>query len=232
MTRARFEDLYDLHALGALDPPDREAFEAHLASGCPECREGLARALATAAALALAAPPAEPPSALRDRLLQRVRAEGPAARPSPGRRASRFLPLALAASLAALAILGVTRLLKLETPGSRLVALRSDPTTPRATIKRGEEQVGTAFFDREGRGILVVAKGLGPPEPGKTFVLWVLPKAGAPRNVGAMRLQPREEVDAIVREPGPFGEIAGVAVSEEADPSTGAPTKVVAAGVF
>ena len=37
------EELLSLYALGALDGDDLRAIEAHLETGCPECRADLAR---------------------------------------------------------------------------------------------------------------------------------------------------------------------------------------------
>ena len=235
MSRSRFEELYALHALESLEASERESFEAHLATGCPECREGLAQARAVLPALALSVPPEEPPASLRERILLRARREST---PPSVRRASpvrRLLPLSLAASLAALAILGLAhlRVRDAERERARLVALLADPSAPRAIVKREESPVATAVFDRDRREILLFARDLGAPPAGKTFVLWLLPKdAGAPRNVGSLPAIASGMADAVIREPGPIDGIAGVAVSEEIDPGTPAPTKVVGVGLF
>lgn len=66
-----------LYALGALTPEEARAFEADVAS-VPACRQALADARAVIDDLAYAAPPHEPPAGLRDRVLSRIAAEGPA----------------------------------------------------------------------------------------------------------------------------------------------------------
>jgi hypothetical protein len=58
----------ELYALGALDPAELQAAEAHLA-GCGECRARAADAESVAAALASALPAYQPSAALRRRLL-------------------------------------------------------------------------------------------------------------------------------------------------------------------
>jgi len=58
-----------LYALGALDEPDCQLFESHLAS-CEACRDDLESLTAVAAALAFAIAQAPPPVALRARILE------------------------------------------------------------------------------------------------------------------------------------------------------------------
>ncbi|MFZ3218012.1 MAG: anti-sigma factor [Candidatus Acidiferrales bacterium] len=73
----RPEDL-DLYALGALDPSERQAVEAHVAA-CTECAAQLAEARGRMALLALAAPRVEPSPGVKERLLRQIvaTAEGP-----------------------------------------------------------------------------------------------------------------------------------------------------------
>lgn len=198
----------------------------------------------------LAVPPIEPPPGARDRLLRRVRDEGvadvepralrtPAARrgapapAAPSRRMEKLAPLALATALAAMLFLGVglsRARLEAEERG-RLVALLADPRTPRLALKSGEAAVASAVYDAERREALVFAEALGPPPPGRTRVLWILPKGGgAPRNAGALAPDASRGGAHVLRDAPAFAEIAGLAVSEETDPAAAAPTKVVAAG--
>jgi anti-sigma factor ChrR (cupin superfamily) len=60
-----------LYALGALDTPEREAFEGELRLK-PELREFVQSLQRSAGLLAMAFPSVEPPRALRDRVLQRI----------------------------------------------------------------------------------------------------------------------------------------------------------------
>ncbi|MGB7134850.1 MAG: anti-sigma factor [Acidobacteriaceae bacterium] len=100
----------DLYALGALEGEEKQAFEAHVRT-CAACAQELAAARQRVALLALAAPPAAPRPAVKERLMQRVRAErGPQA-VSPGiarpvrRRSFSFLIPALAACAVFFAVL-------------------------------------------------------------------------------------------------------------------------------
>jgi hypothetical protein len=78
------------------------------------------------------------------------------------------------------------------------------------------------WFDSEDRTIRVVADGLGPAPAGKHHVFWYLPKSGAaPQNMG-------EVVNGRLVLPNGVSpaDLNAVAVSEETDPKTKAPTIV------
>ncbi|MER5355417.1 zf-HC2 domain-containing protein [Kitasatospora sp. NPDC002551] len=92
------------YVLGVLDPAERAAFDAHLATGCPRCAAELAELRPVGALLgeyAAAAGPADPvprpDPALLDRLVAQVRAS---------RRRGRVRRLVLVAAAAALTIAG------------------------------------------------------------------------------------------------------------------------------
>jgi len=69
----KFEEDFDLYALGALDGEERTALEGHLA-GCAECRAKVEDARSRMAMLALSAPEVLPPEGVRERILDRFRA--------------------------------------------------------------------------------------------------------------------------------------------------------------
>ena len=71
----QFRELLEAYALGTLDPEERSALEAHLATGCPDCSKGLEEARWLVSQLAYAAPEAAPSDILKGRLMQTVRAE-------------------------------------------------------------------------------------------------------------------------------------------------------------
>jgi anti-sigma-K factor RskA len=99
VTCGEFQDLAAAYVLGALDPEERTACEAHLRRAEPHegCEEALHRARATAAALASALPPAAP----GPEVWQAIEARAGLA----PRRASRLAwPAALSAAAAALLI--------------------------------------------------------------------------------------------------------------------------------
>src|ERR1700731_3500124 len=99
--------MYEAYALGALDPPERAALEAHLATGCAECAKAVAEARWLVSQLAHLAPEAAPPDMLKGRLMQAVRSEAKSWSPvsigatttAPG------IPYWLSAGIAALLLL-------------------------------------------------------------------------------------------------------------------------------
>src|SRR5262249_24055045 len=79
-----FRELVEGYALGALDPEERTAFEAHLARGCAACTRALEESRWLVSQLAYLAPEAEPSGLLRGRLVETVRFEATRARvPAP-----------------------------------------------------------------------------------------------------------------------------------------------------
>jgi anti-sigma-K factor RskA len=74
----QFRELLEPYALGALDPEERAALEAHLATGCGECAKAVEEARWLVSQLAYAAPEAAPSDMLKGRLMQTVRAEAKA----------------------------------------------------------------------------------------------------------------------------------------------------------
>jgi anti-sigma-K factor RskA len=67
--------MYEAYALGALDPPERAAVEAHLGTGCAECARAVAEARWLVSQLAYLAPETSSSDMLKGRLLQTVRSE-------------------------------------------------------------------------------------------------------------------------------------------------------------
>jgi anti-sigma-K factor RskA len=74
-THEPFAEWAALAAVGALDGEERTGFDAHLASGCPECDQSVEALSETTAALAWTLPDVHPPPRLRQRVMARVAAE-------------------------------------------------------------------------------------------------------------------------------------------------------------
>jgi anti-sigma-K factor RskA len=91
------------YALGALEPGERAAFEAHLA-GCAECAAEVREMSRAAAGLPHAVPQVSPPPSLRARILGEIAATPPVAPPAVVRHDRRGLPPWL--SVAAMLVLG------------------------------------------------------------------------------------------------------------------------------
>lgn len=104
----QFRDAIEAYALGALDPEERAAFEAHLATGCSDCAKAVEEARWLVSQLAYSAPDAAPSDMLKGRLLKTVRAEAPAGPPAQrGPSRSGVIPVWIWAAVAALLVFSV-----------------------------------------------------------------------------------------------------------------------------
>ena len=104
----QFREMYEAYALGALDPSERAALEAHLATGCAECAKAVAEARWLVAQLAYLAPEASTADTLKGRLMQTVRSEAKSSVPfSTGSKTTPAsgIPYWLSAGIAALLLL-------------------------------------------------------------------------------------------------------------------------------
>ena len=179
-------ELTAAYALDALDEREELEYEAHLAR-CPRCREELASFTETATSLAYGVEFPAPPPALRDRILERARAERPNV--VPLRPAWRSWTAAAAAVAACAAIgLGIwaatlSRSLDRERSAKEqqagVVSILSDPAARRFALSGSH---GTLVVSRTGAGALLVSN-LRPAPSGKTYEAWVI-QGKTPRRAG------------------------------------------------
>ena len=103
----QFRERYEAYALGALDPPERAALEAHLATGCAECAKAVAEARWLVSQLAYLAPEASTSEMLKSRLMQTVRSEARTSSPvaTAATTTPTGIPYWLSAGIAALLLL-------------------------------------------------------------------------------------------------------------------------------
>jgi anti-sigma-K factor RskA len=169
-----------VYIVGAIDPAERSAVDAHL-SHCPDCREELA-GLAGLPALLGRVPAAdvermllsddvleEPPAELLDSLLRRVAAR---------RRARRWRFAATAAAAAVIAVGG-------GIAGGSVISHQGHPTpVPSSSLVRGSNHgVNLAvYYDSAPSGTTMQVQVTGV-RPGTTCVFWVITQAG--RHVAA-----------------------------------------------
>lgn len=217
MTREEARELLAAYALGALDPEERQAVEAHLQAS-EDLRRELAGFLETAAALGEAVPRVEPPPELRRSVL------AVAARPDRRAREGWKPVLALAAGLV-LVLAGLLVRAEQERQALRarldqqeaLLALLASPGARVAELRgpvRGE--VRFVYDPSRGMGALVVHD-LQDPGAGFVYQLWLIRGTQAD-NGGVFRPEPgrtvvlpvradigRYEVVAVTVERGPHG---------------------------
>jgi len=196
------EDLHELSALYALDAlvgDDRARFEAHL-DECARCREELAGLKETGAALAFAVEGPLPPPALRERILESVRAEPQNVVPLRPRRSfavSIAAAAAVAASAAAVA-LGVwaATLHHSLSHDREALSVLGDPAARHIPVSGAKGQL---VVTPSGRAAL--ALDLPEPASGKTYEAWVIdpqPHRAAVFNGGTTVLQQRVQPGSVV----------------------------------
>jgi anti-sigma factor RsiW len=177
-------DLTAAYALDALDADDRREYEAHLAR-CERCRAELASLSEAATSLAYGVETPAPPPQLRERILERARAERSNVVPLRPRWA---LPAAAAAvvSLAAVAALAVwisslsskvDRLQARSAKQEQVAAILSAPGARRIQAGGAVQLVVTP----DGQAALVL-RGLAPRRQG-VYEAWVA-AAAAPEPAG------------------------------------------------
>jgi anti-sigma-K factor RskA len=119
MTCERLAPFYEKFALGVLEGKERAELEAHLASACPKCKAGVAKARWTVVQLTLAAPDAQIQAALRNKIMDATKTPADAARtavpnaaataePKPSAQHSMFPAWAWIAAAALALVTGYT----------------------------------------------------------------------------------------------------------------------------
>ena len=186
-------DVHDLtaaYALDALDPVERETYEAHLGQ-CAHCREELASLGETATALAFAVVSPAPPQQLRGRILAAAATERENVVPLPIPRAWLVRATATAASVAACAALGLgiwastlsqslDRARASSASAEQAAQVLAAPNSQKIALHGGS---GMLAVDPTGRGVLVVERLPAAPS-GHIYEAWVIPPGGAPHKAG------------------------------------------------
>ena len=168
-------ELSAAYALDALEGPELEAYETHLA-GCERCREDVASFRATASALAYDVDLPPPPETLEHRILAAARAERPNVVPLRQRLAFPAAALSAAAAVAAIAlgIWAVHLSNSLDNQKSRnksqdaILAILSDCTITPAKGASARLCVAPT------RKAVLAVDNLEPAGPGKTYEAWVI----------------------------------------------------------
>lgn len=215
----RFQDDVGAYLLGALDDAERSRFEAH-AAVCHVCQDEIDRLRVAADVLPHSVQQHDPPAALKQRLMEEVRSELPAAERAPARRRRRFsMPrIAIAASAAALLIgLAAGYLASSgDSGGSRTFAASVDA-----------RRVGAAHAR------LIAAGGDGPAElrvtgmpqlpHGKVYEIWL--KRGGRIEPGAL-FSVNRNGDGVGAVPGGIDGVSAVMVTRERAGGAQQPTEV------
>jgi anti-sigma-K factor RskA len=166
------------YVLGALDPAEAEAFEAHL-EGCAACRDELEALTEVVPALAMAVPQHPAPKRLRRRVVRAVRQDAGAAAnagtdtwvPRPWWRARAALGGLAAMAAVAVAVAVITLGGGART---RIVQARVTGIGGRAELRL-----------TDGHGELVVRR-VAPPPPGDIYEVWLNAPRSAPAPAGVL----------------------------------------------
>jgi anti-sigma factor RsiW len=191
------QDLHEqvaAYALDALDDDERRAYEEHLA-GCEQCRAELAGLADTTGALGFAAGAADPPEALRGRILDAARDQGPSNVVAIGKgRRRRFAVIGGVAAAVAAAALAIGLYAALSGGASTQLAVSANGGVARATV---------SGFDQA--------------PAGKTYELWVI-EGKTPRPAGLFT-GGDEQVITLTR-PAPGGSTVAVTLERAGGATT------------
>ncbi len=206
-THPAHEEDFDLYAVGALEGDEKLAIESH-AAACPDCARKLAEALGRVAVLALAAPRVEPSAAVKERLVQQIRADASRAPSRPERRGvfSQWWAAALVPAAAVLVAATIFLWIENRQLDRQLAAMRSSMQHEQQQLQENREMaelvsasdtkvIALAHMPGmpKGDGRVVCSSKMGmlyydgdlePAPPNKSYQLWLIPAQGDPINAG------------------------------------------------
>jgi Anti-sigma-K factor rskA/Putative zinc-finger len=251
-TRDPFRELIEAHALGALDPEDLRALDAHLATGCLECAAALQEARWLVSQLAYAAPEAQPSAMLRGRLLKTVRAQGVAPARVAWKPAIPFWMWGAVAGSLVFALYSAyeARLLhehvremqaalatrtQIQQEASRELAaarrealILGDPNSVRVSMAANNKQVPQLQAAwNPALGLVVIGQKLPAPRRNRTLQLWLIPKAAGAKPLPSLTLRPDAEgrFDLFVENPPDSVQATmALAITEEPEGGSAQPT--------
>jgi anti-sigma-K factor RskA len=231
MTSHELAGLVGAYAVDALDQPERERFEEHLAD-CAECTTEVASLRAAAAELSLTSATA-PPDALRGELLSaigRVRPLPPRARPGMAAwRPPRWLWPAVAAACALIAALSVgwglrehQQLTGHRISPSALSRVFDSRDVATASVSVGSSGHATLIYSKSQQRLVFIGQDLPAPPADKTYQLWMLAPNGTATSGGLFR--PDRNGAVLLEASGDLGHTAQMGISIERAGGASRPT--------
>lgn len=220
-------DMAAAYALGSLDDEDRSDFERHLPT-CADCQEQVGAMTDATGELAWEQA-ARPPDRLREAVMASL--DSTPQEEVPGRepatvtrlvRRRRWIPLGIAAAIAALSLLGWSLL----GSGRVLSAILADPNAvsiQAAPTDAGQGAFSSARFvySRERAAGVFVIEGLKPAGSDRTYELWLIGETG-PLPAGLFTPDESGRAEVLVKSEVQPGTV--VALTEEPAGGVDAPT--------
>lgn len=216
----QFRELVEAYALGALDPEERAALEAHLATGCADCSKAVEEARWLVSQLAYAAPEAVPSDMLKGRLMQSVRADAQALsetkpRVMPSRSVISSWLWAAVAALFVFSLYSTWNMRRLQDEirqandrAAALLQQRQKTEQQLAAAKReamilmdpSSVKISLAGQNAQGPqlevkwhaqlGVVVMGENIPMPSPHHVLQLWFIPKAKGAKPMPSMMAWP------------------------------------------
>jgi anti-sigma factor RsiW len=216
----QFREMIEAYALGALDPEERGALEAHLGTGCADCVKLVEEARWLVSQLAYAAPEAAPSDMLKGRLMQTVRSEAQTHAQAKPRAlpAKSTIPAWLWGAVAALFVFSIysswnmrrlqdeirqandraaTLLAEREKAAKQLAAAKReamilmDPSSVKI-VPAGKSALGMELEAKWNPelGVVVMGEKVPMPSPHHVLQLWFIPKAPGAKPMPSMMMMP------------------------------------------
>ena len=235
-------DHYELYALGIAEDPERSEIRAHLDRNCSTCVPGVRGARELTTLIGATAPAVEAPARLRKRVLAIA----------GGQTATRLNWSPVWAAVAAGAVIAaivfnvrvqrasaelaqaVAELRRVQSESAaetrelarlnEAFAILNQPDARQVVFGGGAPQPprGRIFLD-PARGVLLLASNLPPAPTGKTYEMWVIPKAKGSKPVPAGLFQSAADGTALHVLPGPVDVAGTAAVAVTLEPAAGVP---------
>lgn len=213
MTHEDLRELYELYALGLVEPAERTEIDEHLSRGCETCTAGVRQALTVNSAILSFAPDAAPRKALKRRVLSGIGVE----------RHNWGWLAAWGAVTAALLV--AVLWFSVDAQRTRMEVARIRPVVDflRQPDTRQVNFANGAVLVNPRTGVLLVASNLAPLVEGKTYEMWLIPQGASPKPAGLF--QPDLRGNTLHLEKGPVeSTISSVAVTVEPESGSRAPT--------
>lgn len=249
----QFREMFEAYALGALDPAERAALEAHLGTGCADCAKSVEEARWLVSQLAYMSPEATPSGMLKGRLMQTVRAEAHAVKRSAPSRS--VIPFWMWAGVAALflfsaysawnaqrlqqeiycanqraaAILQERRDLEAQLQlAKRAAMIVTDPASVKIALASQDPQSPAIEAKWHSQlGIVLTGQKIPAPSGNRVLQLWLIPKTPGGRPIPSLSLRPDADgkfVLLVANPPELMAATKALAITEEPEGGSAQPT--------